>query len=62
MSCSFFLLGFSMIFSMWIPTIIGLIGVLACMIYRSFEKDHGYYVSVEEIEETERNSKKAGVK
>lgn len=53
MSCIFFVWGFSLIFSMWIPAILATIGILACMTYRSFEKDHGHYITVEEIEETE---------
>lgn len=55
MSCIFFLWGFSLVFSMWIPAIITTIGILACMAYRSFEKDDGYYISVEEVEETEKS-------
>ena len=53
MSCIFFVFGFAMVFSMWPLAIISLIGILACMVYRSFEKDHGRYISVEEIKETE---------
>ncbi|MCP3740459.1 cytochrome aa3 quinol oxidase subunit I [Rossellomorea sp. BNER] len=50
----FFIWGFCMVFSMFIPAIIATIGIFACMIHRSFEKDHGHYISVEEIEETEK--------
>ncbi|WP_391206880.1 cytochrome aa3 quinol oxidase subunit I [Psychrobacillus sp. L4] len=53
MGCAFFGFGFAMVFSMWPIAIISLIGLLACLAYRSFEKDHGRYISVEEIEETE---------
>lgn len=53
MSCIFFVFGFAMIFSIWPLAIITLIGILACLAYRSFEKDHGRYISVEEIKETE---------
>ncbi|GHH99321.1 cytochrome aa3 quinol oxidase subunit I [Neobacillus kokaensis] len=53
MSAIFFVFGFSMIFSLWIPAIISLIGIFACMAHRSFENDHGRYISVKEIEETE---------
>lgn len=53
MGCFFFVFGFAMVFSMWPIVIISLIGLLACLAYRSFEKDHGRYISVEEIEETE---------
>lgn len=53
MSCIFFVWGFSFVFSLWIPVILTTIGIFACMTLRSFEKDHGRYISVEEIEETE---------
>ncbi|MFK2825341.1 cytochrome aa3 quinol oxidase subunit I [Bacillus sp. B190/17] len=53
MSCIFFIWGFCLIFSMWVPAIIATIGIFACMTHRSFEKDHGRYISVKEIEETE---------
>nr|WP_263327548.1 cytochrome aa3 quinol oxidase subunit I [Neobacillus sp. Marseille-Q6967] len=55
MSCIFFVWGFSFIFSLWIPVIVTTLGIFACMTLRSFEKDHGRYISVEEIEETETN-------
>lgn len=55
MSCIFFVWGFSFIFSLWIPVIITLIGIFVCMTLRSFEQDHGRYISVKEIEETETN-------
>ena len=54
MSCIFFVWGFSFVFSIWIPAIITTIGIFACMAHRSFEKDHGHYISVKEIEETEK--------
>ena len=53
MSCIFFVWGFSFVFGMWIPVILTTIGIFACMALRSFEKDHGHYISVQEIEETE---------
>jgi cytochrome aa3-600 menaquinol oxidase subunit I len=53
MSCIFFVWGFSFVFSLWIPVILTTIGIFVCMALRSFEKDHGRYISVEEIEETE---------
>jgi cytochrome aa3-600 menaquinol oxidase subunit I len=55
MSCIFFVWGFSFIFSLWIPVILTTIGIFACMVLRSFEQDHGRYISVKEIEETETN-------
>ena len=56
MSCLFFAWGFSFIFSMWIPVIITSIAIFALMAHRSFEKDDGYYIPVEEIEATEKDS------
>ena len=53
MSAIFFVWGFSMIFSLWIPAILSIIAIFACMAHRSFEKDHGRYISIKEIEETE---------
>ncbi|MBM4761924.1 cytochrome aa3 quinol oxidase subunit I [Bacillus sp. B15-48] len=53
MSAIFFVWGFSLVFSLWIPAIIATLGIFACMAHRSFEKDDGYYITVEEIEETE---------
>lgn len=54
MSVFFFISGFALVFEWWIPAIAGLIGIFACMILRSFEVDNGFYVSVEEIKETEQ--------
>jgi cytochrome aa3-600 menaquinol oxidase subunit I len=53
MAVAFFFFGFSMVFSWWIPAIISFLAILGTMAYRSFERDHGYHISVEEIEETE---------
>jgi cytochrome aa3-600 menaquinol oxidase subunit 1 len=53
MSSIFFVWGFSFVFGLWIPLILTTIGIFACMAHRSFEKDHGHYISVKEIEETE---------
>jgi cytochrome aa3-600 menaquinol oxidase subunit I len=55
MSCIFFVWGFSFIFSLWIPVILTTLGIFACMALRSFEQDHGRYISVKEIEDTETN-------
>lgn len=35
----------------------GLIGVLACMVIRSFDYDDGFYVSIEEIKQTEKKAR-----
>ncbi len=57
MSSFFFVAGFGMVFNWMWMAIIGLVGVFGTLIYRSFEYDDGYYVSVEEIIETEKISK-----
>jgi cytochrome aa3-600 menaquinol oxidase subunit 1 len=49
----FFIWGFAFVFAMWAVAIVATIGILACLAYRSFEKDDGRYISVKEIEETE---------
>ncbi len=54
MGILFFVGGFSMVFSMFPLAIICLIGIFACLAYRSFEHDHGHHISVKEIEETEK--------
>lgn len=50
---AFFFWGFFMVFSWWIPAIISGAAILAILAYRSFERDHGYYIPVEEIERME---------
>lgn len=50
---AFFIWGFFMVFSWWIPSIIAGVAILAILAHRSFVKDHGYYIPVEEIERTE---------
>ncbi|WP_153721893.1 cytochrome aa3 quinol oxidase subunit I [Sporosarcina cascadiensis] len=49
----FFFFGFFMVFSWWIPAIVAGLLILGTMAYRTFEQDHGHYISVEEIERTE---------
>ncbi|MER2000122.1 MAG: cbb3-type cytochrome c oxidase subunit I, partial [Lysinibacillus sp.] len=59
----FFLIGgFCLIFSMFIPAIISLIGILGCLVYRSFQIDDGYHIHVDEIEEIESKFKQGGAK
>ncbi|WP_409296947.1 cytochrome aa3 quinol oxidase subunit I [Peribacillus sp. SCS-26] len=53
MGCIFFAWGFSFVFGIWVPLILTTIGIFVCMALRSFEKDHGHYIPVDEIEETE---------
>ncbi|XRI79599.1 cytochrome aa3 quinol oxidase subunit I [Bacillus subtilis] len=54
MSVAFGLAGFGLVFEWYWMGVVGLIGVLLCMVLRSFEYDNGYYISVDEIKETER--------
>lgn len=53
MCVAFFVAGFGFIFQWWILAIVGLLGVLLCMLLRSFEYDDHHYIPVEEIERTE---------
>ncbi|MGE7688059.1 cytochrome aa3 quinol oxidase subunit I [Lysinibacillus sp. NPDC097214] len=55
MSGFFFLAAFFAVFNLWVPAIISMIGVFGFMIHRSFEKDHGRYISVEEVTATEKS-------
>lgn len=54
MSCCFFVLGFGFVFSLWFLVILGFIGIVLCLTHRSFERDEGYHITVEEIKETEQ--------
>ncbi|WP_019153597.1 cytochrome aa3 quinol oxidase subunit I [Robertmurraya massiliosenegalensis] len=54
MSTIFFVWGFAFVFAIWPLVILSTIGIFACMTYRSFEKDHGRYISVSEIKDTEK--------
>ncbi|MEK5400523.1 cytochrome aa3 quinol oxidase subunit I [Paenibacillus sp. FSL K6-2859] len=56
----FFIWGFAFVFGLWIIAAIATVGIFICLVYRSFEQDHGRYITVEEIEETER--KRRGVR
>jgi cytochrome aa3-600 menaquinol oxidase subunit I len=63
MSVFIFVGGFCLVFSMFIPAIICLIGTFACMAFRSLEDDHGYHIHAHEVEEDEKNyAKKGGAK
>lgn len=55
MSGFFFLAAFFAVFNLWIPAIISMLGVFGFMIHRSFEKDHGRYISIEEVMATEKS-------
>ncbi|MFS0875679.1 cytochrome aa3 quinol oxidase subunit I [Solibacillus isronensis] len=60
LSVFFFIGGFAMVFSMFTLAIISLIGILACMGYRSLEDDHGYHIHKEEVELIEKKYEKKG--
>ncbi|WP_026691815.1 cytochrome aa3 quinol oxidase subunit I [Peribacillus kribbensis] len=55
MSCLFFVFGFSLVFSMWYVAGAALIGIFVCMAQRSFQIDHGHYIPLEGVKETEAN-------
>ncbi|MFJ7980920.1 cytochrome aa3 quinol oxidase subunit I [Lysinibacillus xylanilyticus] len=55
MSGFFFLAAFFAVFNLWIPAIVSMLCVFGFMIHRSFEKDHGRYISVEEVMATEKS-------
>lgn len=53
----FFVWGFAFVFAIW-PLLIGAtVAIFACMLYRSFEKDDGYYISVEELRGVENEDR-----
>lgn len=47
----FMAFGFCMVFSWWVPSIILGIGIIVMLGVRSFERDHGFIVPVEQIKE-----------
>ncbi|WP_018757619.1 cytochrome aa3 quinol oxidase subunit I [Paenibacillus terrigena] len=49
----FFFLGFFLVFSWWIPSIIAGIAVIIMLAARTFERDHGRHIPVKEIMEIE---------
>lgn len=53
MSICWFTLGFGLVWDWLWMAIPGFIGIIACMLARSFSYDTDYYISVEEIERTE---------
>jgi len=46
-------LGFALVWQMWIPAIIGFVGMLATVIARTFSTDTDYYVDAETVKQTE---------
>jgi len=53
MSVCFFIAGFGFVFNWFVPAILGLIGVVICMLQRSFDYDTDYHIPVEEVEHHE---------
>ncbi|TVX93876.1 cytochrome aa3 quinol oxidase subunit I [Paenibacillus agilis] len=51
----FFFWGFFMVFSMWKSAIVAGIGVLILLAMRTFERDHGFYIPVDEVKKTEQS-------
>lgn len=47
------ILGFALVWHMWIPGIIGFVGMIATMIARTFNTDTDYYVSADYVRKTE---------
>ncbi|TYS15951.1 cytochrome aa3 quinol oxidase subunit I [Rossellomorea vietnamensis] len=54
--CVFFgIAGFFLVFEWQIATVIASLGIIAGLIYRSFDYNDGYYIPVDEIKEVERS-------
>ncbi|WP_313321082.1 cytochrome o ubiquinol oxidase subunit I [Stenotrophomonas sp.] len=51
-------LGFAMVWHMWVLAIIGLVGMIATFIYRTFDKDVDYWVPAAEVERIENEHHK----
>lgn len=49
--------GFALIWHIWWMAVVGLVGMIATFIVRSFNYDIDYYVSVEEVERVEREGR-----
>lgn len=47
------LFGFAMVWHMWIPAAVGLIGVIATVIVRTLDDDVDFYVKADEVRQTE---------
>ena len=45
--------GFALIWHMWIPSVIGFLGVLTTVIARTFSKETDYYIDAEIVKQTE---------
>lgn len=54
MSTVFGIAGFLLVFEWHLAAAVATIGIIICLILRSFDYDDGYYVSVDEVKKTER--------
>jgi cytochrome aa3-600 menaquinol oxidase subunit I len=54
LSTFMFIAGFGFVFEWYVFVVIGLLGVLICMLLRSFEFDYDHYIPVDEVERTEK--------
>jgi len=42
-----------MVWHMWIPAIVGLVGVIVAPVVRTFDNDIDYYIKADEVRRTE---------
>ncbi len=47
------ILGFAMVWHMWLPALLGLAGIITTLIARTFNRDTDYYIDVETVKKTE---------
>ncbi|MNJ52872.1 Quinol oxidase subunit 1 [compost metagenome] len=57
----FFVFGFAMVFTWWVPAVLGGVGIIVMLAVRSFERDHGRHIPVKEIVKTEAKLRGEGV-
>jgi len=50
--------GFAMVWHIWLLAIVGLVGMIAAFIYRTFDKDVDYWVPAAEVERIENEHRK----
>ncbi len=53
MGVAFFVAGIGFVFNWYVLAVLGLLGVVACMVARAFEYDDEYHIPVEEVQHTE---------
>lgn len=57
LSLAFFISGFGLVFNQFVIATVGLMGIILIMVWRSLEKDEGYYIPVNEIKKMEAAAK-----